>query len=119
MLPGLGLPQYTFPLVMAVAALGLRCTVLDLPGFGSGTPDTTRASIHAIGYAAAQWVLAQPEGSVTVLVGHSTGAQAALTTASRSRMCDRPCLGPGRSDLRPPAAPAHAPGRRHPHGIPA
>lgn len=79
--PGLGLPQYTFPTALAVAAQGLTCTVLDLPGFGSDRADVTRSHIHAIGRAAAAWVLAQPRSEVTVLLGHSTGAQAALTAA--------------------------------------
>ena len=79
--PGLGLPQYTFPTAAAVAARGLTCTVLDLPGFGSGRLDTTLPHIHAVGRAAAQWVAAQPPGEVTALLGHSTGAQAVLTAA--------------------------------------
>ncbi len=40
--PGLGLPQYTFPTARALADLGLRCTVLDLPGFGSARADAGR-----------------------------------------------------------------------------
>ena len=79
--PGLGLPQYTFPTARAVAARGLTCTVLDLPGFGSDRADVTRSHIHAVGRAAAEWVVEQPQADVTVLLGHSTGAQAALTTA--------------------------------------
>ena len=79
--PGLGLPQYTFPTVLAVAARGLECTVLDLPGFGTSGVDATRPHVHAVGRAAAEWVVAQPPSAVTVLVGHSTAAQAALTAA--------------------------------------
>lgn len=79
--PGLGLPPYTFPTARAIAARGLTCTVLDLPGFGSDRLDATLPHTHAVGRAAAQWLVAQPPGVVTVLLGHSTGAQAALTAA--------------------------------------
>ncbi|MEO7234736.1 MAG: alpha/beta hydrolase [Lapillicoccus sp.] len=79
-LPGLGLPAYTFPTALAVAALGWRCTVLDLPGFGVPGADATRPDVHAIGRAAARWVRSRPEGRLT-LVGHSTAAQAALSAA--------------------------------------
>jgi hypothetical protein len=43
--PGLGLPQYTFPTARALAVLGLRCTVLDLPG--SAPPVRTRPALTA------------------------------------------------------------------------
>ncbi len=76
-LPGLGLPDYTFPTALAVAAAGLRCTVLDLPGFGVAGADATRPDIHEVGRAAARWVRSRPEGPLTV-VGHSTASQAAL-----------------------------------------
>ena len=79
-LPGLGLPFYTRPTARAVVELGLGCAVLDLPGFGSDRPWPTRPTIHAIGMTAARWVEAVAPDRAVVVLGHSTGAQAALTT---------------------------------------
>jgi pimeloyl-ACP methyl ester carboxylesterase len=80
-LPGLGLPAYTLPTVAALARRGVACTVLDLPGFGAGRAWPTRPNIHAVGLLTARWVEAEANGRPVVLLGHSTGAQAALTTA--------------------------------------
>lgn len=79
--PGLGLPFYTMPTVRSLVARGLDAAVLDLPGFGSSRPWPTRPSIHAIGLTAARWVETVADGRPVVLLGHSTGAQAALTAA--------------------------------------
>ncbi|CAN7562027.1 alpha/beta hydrolase [Terrabacter sp. LjRoot27] len=81
LLPGLGLPFYTIPTARALVARGLACTVLDLPGFGSDLPRPTSPSIHATGLTAARWIEAQAAGHPVVVLGHSTGGQAALTAA--------------------------------------
>jgi pimeloyl-ACP methyl ester carboxylesterase len=80
-LPGLGLPFYTIPTARSLVARGLACTVLDLPGFGSNLPRPTSPSIHAAGLIAARWIDAQAAGHPVVVLGHSTGGQAALTAA--------------------------------------
>ena len=80
-LPGLGLPFYTVPTARALVARGLDATVLDLPGFGSNLPRATRPTIHAAGMTAARWVETQTVGRPVVVLGHSTGGQAALTAA--------------------------------------
>jgi pimeloyl-ACP methyl ester carboxylesterase len=80
-LPGLGLPFYTLPTARSLSARGLDCEVLDLPGFGSARPRPTRPNIHAIGLSAAGWVRARAADRPVVVVGHSTGSQAALTAA--------------------------------------
>lgn len=77
--PGLGLPFYTLATARALVARGLDATVLDLPGFGSGRPWPTRPGIHAIGLTAARWIEATAARRPVVVLGHSTGAQAALT----------------------------------------
>lgn len=77
--PGLGLPFYTLPTARALVARDLDTVVLDLPGFGSNRPWPTRPNIHAVGLTAARWVEAQAPERPVVVVGHSTGAQAALT----------------------------------------
>jgi pimeloyl-ACP methyl ester carboxylesterase len=90
-LPGLGLPSYTLPTAKALGRRGLDCEVLDLPGFGSSRPCPTRPNIHAVGLAAAAWIRTHATNRTVVLIGHSTGAQAALTAAG--------ALGGERDDL--------------------
>ena len=80
-LPGLGLPGYTLPTAAAIAAGGVECVVLDVPGYGSSRPRTAGPDIHEVGMVAHEWILAEAAGRPVVLMGHSTGAQAALTTA--------------------------------------
>ena len=82
-LPGLGLPSYAVPTVRAVAAAGAECVLLDLPGFGEPGPPTVASDIEDIGRAAAQWLLRRGPGRQVVIVGHSTGAQAAIVAALR------------------------------------
>lgn len=91
-LPGLGLPFYTLRTARALVGRGLDCVVLDLPGFGSDRPWPTRPNIHATGLTAARWVEAEAPERPVVVVGHSTGAQAALTaglalSARRRALC--------------------------------
>jgi len=81
LLPGLGLPSYTRRTAHALARLGLTCAVLDLPGFGTRADPGSRPDITSVGRAAASWVLSHGTGRPLVVVGHSTGAQAALGTA--------------------------------------
>jgi pimeloyl-ACP methyl ester carboxylesterase len=81
LLPGLGLPGYTLPTAAAIAARGVECAVLDIPGFGSSEPRSARPHIDAIGAVATQWILQEAGTRPVVVLGHSTGAQAALTAA--------------------------------------
>jgi pimeloyl-ACP methyl ester carboxylesterase len=79
-LPGLGLPAYAAPTVRTLAARGATCVLLDLPGFGERGPLGAGTDIHSIGATAARWILRSGhQGRRLVVVGHSTGAQAALT----------------------------------------
>jgi pimeloyl-ACP methyl ester carboxylesterase len=88
LIPGLGLPGYLVPTVRALADRGLTSTVLDLPGFGGPGPRACDPTVPAVGEAAAAWLLDRcsaarrlPGAPPVVLVGHSTGAQAALVAA--------------------------------------
>jgi pimeloyl-ACP methyl ester carboxylesterase len=90
LVPGLGLPGYLVPTVRALSDRGLTSTVLDLPGFGGRGPRACEPSVTGVGDAAADWLLARSTAAGpdapparTVLVGHSTGAQAALGAAVR------------------------------------
>lgn len=56
-LPGLGLVGYTLPTAAAVAAEGVECAVLDVPGFGSAQPRTAAPELFSIASVAAEWVL--------------------------------------------------------------
>lgn len=81
LVPGLGLPKYALPTAHAIAARGVSVALLDLPGFGLGEPNSTRPNVHAIGLMTAAWVISQPTDDRTTIIGHSTGAQAALIAA--------------------------------------
>lgn len=80
LLPGLGAPGYLVPWVRQIATW-TRATVLDLPGWRWGQARTCPATVADIGTAAAHWLVEQDRRDV-VLLGHSTGAQAAVRTAS-------------------------------------
>ncbi len=80
-LPGLGLPQYVFPTAAALSRRGVLCTVLDLPGFAAAGRHGSQPHVHDIGRAAAEWVEAQAVTGPVVVLGHSTGSQAALAAA--------------------------------------
>lgn len=81
LLPGLGLPHYMLRTAGAVARRGVECVVLDLPGFGARGARTVCPVIESIATAASSWVLSRAQGRPVVVVGHSTGAQAALGAA--------------------------------------
>lgn len=80
-LPGLGLPAYAAPTVHALAARGATAVLLDLPGFGERAPLGAHPTITTIGAVAARWIRRRRHRGRLVVVGHSTGAQAALTAA--------------------------------------
>lgn len=79
MVPGLGAPGYLAPWVRHSASW-TRVTVLDLPGWRWGRATACRPTVAGIGAAVARWLVEQDHRGV-VLLGHSTGAQAALRTA--------------------------------------
>lgn len=83
LLPGLGALGYVLPTVRALAARGARCSLLDLPGFGSGRPRPAPATVVGVAEAAAAWIAALGTGRRLILAGHSTGAQAALLATLR------------------------------------
>jgi pimeloyl-ACP methyl ester carboxylesterase len=80
--PGLGALGYLVPLVDACAAW-TRVHLLDVPGFGHRSTSRCPASLDDGGRAVAGWLRARASGPV-LLVGHSTGAQAALRAALTS-----------------------------------
>ena len=82
LLPGLGLPSYTRRAAWAVSRLGLRCVVLDvLAGWRVGR--RLPAQVDPVAAAAAAWAGRCADPGPLVLVGHSTGSQAALAAAVR------------------------------------
>lgn len=82
--PGLGLTRYVSRLAAQVRRAGAACEVLDLPGYGSPGPRVTAPDVLSVGRVAAARV-AHAAATVrprrVVLLGHSTGAQAALAAA--------------------------------------
>ncbi len=80
LLPGLGAPGYLVPWARHIATW-TRVTVLDLPGWRWGRARACPATVAGVGSAAAQWLVEQDRRGV-VLLGHSTGAQAAVRAAS-------------------------------------
>src|SRR4051812_33193070 len=81
MLPGLGAPGYLAPWARRIAAW-TRVTVLDLPGWRWGRARACPPTVAGVGSAAADWLVAGDRRGV-VLLGHSTGAQAASLAALR------------------------------------
>ena len=75
------MPSYVIPTATALAVRGLACVVLDLPGFGTTSGLHCAPDVTAMGEAAAAWVARLPITTRVVLMGHSTGSQAALTAA--------------------------------------
>lgn len=77
--PGLGALGYQRPLLAACRAW-TDVHLLDVPGFGH--PETARcpSSLDDVAGLVAAWLRAAPRGPV-LLMGHSTGAQAALRAA--------------------------------------
>jgi pimeloyl-ACP methyl ester carboxylesterase len=80
-IPGLGLPPYIFPTAEALSRRGVLCAVLDLPGFAAAGRHGSRPDIHDIGRVAAEWVESLAATGPVVVLGHSTGSQAALSAA--------------------------------------
>ncbi|WP_461022443.1 alpha/beta fold hydrolase [Thalassiella azotivora] len=80
-LPGLGLLRYLWPLARAVADRGTAVTVLDLPGTGHAL--ACGPTVPEVGAAAGRWLRGPGAGAGgdLTLMGHSTGAQAALVAA--------------------------------------
>jgi pimeloyl-ACP methyl ester carboxylesterase len=74
--PGLGALGYLVPLVRACATW-TRVHLLDLPGFGARSTARLPSDLTAVSAALDGWLEQVPDGPV-VLLGHSTGAQAAL-----------------------------------------
>jgi pimeloyl-ACP methyl ester carboxylesterase len=79
--PGLGLLGYLGRLVDALGRRGMRATVLDVPGHDRRSRRVVPATVPSIAAATAEAVVARPAGERLVLLGHSTGAQAALRAA--------------------------------------
>lgn len=79
LLPGLGAPGYLAPWVRQIGSW-TRATVLDLPGWRWGRAGACPPTVSGIGTAAARWLTEQDRRGI-VLLGHSTGAQAAIRTA--------------------------------------
>lgn len=77
--PGLGALGYLLPAVRACAAW-TRVRLLDVPGFGDPATARAPADLAAVSAVVARWLAAVPADPV-VLMGHSTGAQAALRAA--------------------------------------
>jgi pimeloyl-ACP methyl ester carboxylesterase len=88
--PGLGALGYLLPMMRALGREGAACTLLDLPGFGSRAPLPGSPTVHGVAELTATFVQSLPSDAPIILVGHSTGAQAALHAAVRVQDSHRP-----------------------------
>lgn len=93
-LPGMGARGYLLPWAREVAAW-TRVTVLDLPGWWWGRARHCPPTIDGVAVAVRDWMI-DGELSDAVLVGHSTGAQAAARAAAMvsDRLCGTVLGGP-------------------------
>lgn len=82
LLPGLGLPRYTERTARALSSLGMRCVTLDLLAWRRPHLRVP-PQVLPMGQAAARFAGETGLGGPLVVVGHSTGAQAALEAALR------------------------------------
>jgi pimeloyl-ACP methyl ester carboxylesterase len=83
LVPGLGALGYLLPTMRALAARGVRCTLLDLPGFGTSRARPGAPTVGSVGEWAAAWIRTVAPPGRLVLAGHSTGGQGALLAALR------------------------------------
>ncbi|GGP77600.1 alpha/beta fold hydrolase [Saccharothrix coeruleofusca] len=81
LVPGLGALGYLTDTLTACGAWA-RSFLLDLPGFGHPPPRPCPPEVPAIAGAVSRWLDAVAPEEPVVLVGHSTGAQAALRVAA-------------------------------------
>ena len=81
LVPGLGAVGYLAPLARACAGW-TRVHLLDLPGFGHRTTARLPVDLDSTARALTDWLAEVPAAPV-LLLGHSTGAQAALRAALR------------------------------------
>ncbi|MHA3703663.1 alpha/beta fold hydrolase [Jatrophihabitans sp. YIM 134969] len=108
--PGLGAPRYLLPWAR-VTASWTAAHVLDLPGWRWGRARSSSPTLDGVADATVRWVETHTSRPV-VLVGHSTGAQAALRAASRAPdlfvgvVLAGPTFDPGVRSLRAVAAAA-------------
>jgi pimeloyl-ACP methyl ester carboxylesterase len=78
-IPGLGALGYLLDTLDGCSAWA-RSFLLDVPGFGHSPPRPCSAEVPAIAQTVTAWIATVADAAV-VLVGHSTGAQAALHVA--------------------------------------
>lgn len=79
--PGLGALQYVIPTVRELSRRNVSCALLDLPGFGSAAPLPGAPTVDGVARLTADYLRRRPQDLPATLVGHSTGAQAALRAA--------------------------------------
>ena len=82
LVPGLGLTRYLRPTADRLVASGFSCAVLDVLGSRSWSGLTRTPDVESAGRTVARWVAAQRPTGRCVLLGHSTGSQAALFAAT-------------------------------------
>lgn len=99
--PGLGALGYLLPTVRACSSW-TRVHLLDVPGFGRRETAGCPASLASVADTVTAWLRASGTGPIA-LMGHSTGAQAALRAAAQA---------PGRVDCLILAGPSFAPDSR-------
>jgi pimeloyl-ACP methyl ester carboxylesterase len=127
--PGLGVSAYLRPSVAATGARGVRCWLVDPPGFGDSGDDPARRppTIPRLAAAIVAWLDRRVDPERLVLVGHSSGTQVAARAAAE--LARRPGRAPARLVLASPTVdPAHRPlprllgrwladGRREPRSL--
>lgn len=81
--PGLAVSRYLRPTADRLAERGVRCELLDLPGFGDSANPPRPLGVHQFAAVVVDYLRGR-DGPPVTLVGHSSGTQVAALAAAHT-----------------------------------